>query len=80
METKITKIVKSSETSGERERNQFVTHVKVKNECSYGAQKQDKEEQESSRKAWVKGTKVAMKHQSYKAWIKQWRKIKGVVL
>ena len=50
MDTTITKIVTLSETSGERERNQFVTPVKVKNECSYGTQKQDKEEQETSKR------------------------------
>ena len=51
METTITKSVKLSEISRERERNQFATPEKVKNECSYGIQKQDKEEQETSRKA-----------------------------
>ena len=80
METTNTKIVKSSEISEERERNQFAIRVKVKNVCSYGIKQQCKEEQETIEKAWVKSSKkVAMKHQSNKACIQQWRKIKGVV-
>ena len=51
MKTTITKIVKSSDTTEGKEANQFATRVKVKKECSYGIQKRDKEEQESSRKA-----------------------------
>jgi hypothetical protein len=44
--------------------------VKAKKECSYGIQKQEEENREPSfedRRAWVKSSKVAMRHQSYKA-------------
>ena len=51
MNATITKIVKSSDTTEGKEANQFATPVKAKRECSYGAQKQDEEEQEPSRKA-----------------------------
>ena len=45
MNATITKIVKSSDTTEGREANQFAIHVKAKRECSYGIQKQEKEEQ-----------------------------------
>ena len=67
MNATITKIVKSSDTIDEKERNQFVIHVKVRKECSYGIQKQEEEDREPSfedRKAWVKSSKVAMRHQT----------------
>ena len=48
MKTTITKIAKSSDTTERKEANQFAIPVKVKRECSYGAQKQDEEEQEPS--------------------------------
>ena len=44
----ITKIVKGSDTPGEREANQFATYVKAKNVWYCGTEQQYKEEQETT--------------------------------